>query len=265
MHTTCSDGGFAVRDVVVQAKAAGLGIISITDHDTVDAVPDAIAIAKELGMECIPGIELTTRCGDVDMHMLGYFFDHTSSRLRDYIDKVCLKRIERAERIVRKLNKIGITLTMSDVMHRAGGAAVGRPHIAGALLDRGFVPTYQKAFHMYLADNGPAFEQIDVLSVKEGVELLHSLGGLAVIAHPAILKDDAIKTAIDAGVDGIEVIHPSHIGGKVALYRGIATEYFLVQTGGSDFHGGARNDNHNLGKHYVTEEYVTKMRAALRY
>lgn len=265
MHTTSSDGAFSAPDVVRMAHAAGLSTISITDHDTVDAVPEAIAAAKELGMTCIPGIELTAICGGVDIHILGYFFDHTSKVLHEFIDRACIKRTERAQKIIAKLNALGVALTMSDVMKRALGAAIGRPHIAGALIDRGFVPNYQKAFHLYLADNGPAYEHIDTLTLAEAVELLHNLGGIAVIAHPAVLKEEILKEAIEAGVDGIEVIHPSSFPNKVELFRSIATEYFLVQTGGSDFHGGVRNDNQNLGRYFVGEEYVTKMKAVLHY
>ncbi len=265
VHTMCSDGAHSTSEVVGMLYQQGVRVFSITDHDTVDAIPDALREAAGRGMTCIPGIELSTRHGKSDVHMLGYFFDYTSSVLQEYIDRTCVKRLERAERMVRKLNGLGVGITMSDVMKRASGAVIARPHLAGALIDRGYVGTYARAFQVYLSDNGPAFEPIDTISVREGTELLHALGGIAVIAHPAILPDDVLREAIDAGADGIEVVHPSNTAAREELYRSIASEFFLVQTGGSDFHGGTRNDGANLGRYFVTEEYVEKMKSALQY
>jgi predicted metal-dependent phosphoesterase TrpH len=265
VHTTCSDGAHSTSEVVGMLYQQGVRTFSITDHDTVDAIPDALREATGRGMTCIPGIELSTRHANSDVHMLGYFFDYTSPVLQEYVDRTCVKRIERAEKIVRKLNGLGVGITMSDVMKRASGMVVARPHIAGALIDRGYVGTYARAFQVYLSDAGPAFAPIDTVTVREGVELLHALGGLAVVAHPAILPEEVLREAIDAGVDGIEVVHPSNTAAREELYRSIASEFFLVQTGGSDFHGGSRNDGANLGRYFVSEEYIEKMKSVLQY
>ncbi|HZV12196.1 MAG TPA: PHP domain-containing protein [Candidatus Kapabacteria bacterium] len=262
-HTICSDGALDTKALVDKIHAAGISIFSVTDHDTVEAVPAAMEAAKALGMECIPGIEMSTKLGNIDVHLLGYFFNHTSPAMKEYTENSKSQRIRRAERMIGKLNALNLTITMDDVMKQAKGPVIGRPHIAAAMIANKCVVTFSEAFQKYIGNGGPAYEPLNYLTFSEAVELLHSLGGIAVIAHPAVLSEEILLQAINGGADGIETIHPSSNAAQTETFRSIASEYFLLETGGSDFHGGARNDLANLGKYWIPVERVEKIRTSL--
>ena len=265
LHTTYSDGFFPTRDVVRQARHAGLSIISITDHDHTGAIDEAIAAGNELGVSIIPGVELSATLNEQDIHILGYFFDHKNRELLDYLSFFRTERVKRAERIVKKLNSMNIPLSFEAVLRQAGTGAVGRPHIASALLEEGLTDTYHEAFFKYIGFGKPAYEQKYQLSPREAIALIASTGGLSFIAHPGNnLDEKALLALIDEGVDGIEVIHPSHSPERVAHYKGIVSEYFLLASGGSDFHGGKRNDHDVLGTFSITADEVQMMRHRLR-
>lgn len=173
------------------------------------------------------------------------------------------ERIIRAARIVDKLKQIGIEISLDDVMKIAKNSAVGRPHIAQALLEIGAVNSFQEAFNRYIKNGGPAYEKKVHLSPQSAFKIISDAGGLSFIAHPGKMSQSLIKELIDAGADGIEVIHPSHSKDLVRFYRGIVNEYFLLESGGSDFHGGKRNDENNFGKYYTTPIVVEAMRSRL--
>jgi predicted metal-dependent phosphoesterase TrpH len=261
-HTICSDGALDTNTLVEKIHAAGISIFSVTDHDTVDALPEAINAAKALDMECIPGIEMSTKLGNIDVHLLGYFFNHTSPVMKEYTETSKSQRIKRAERIVGKLNAMNLTITIDDVIKQAKGPVIGRPHIAAAMIANKCVATFSEAFQKYIGNGCPAYEPLNYLTFQEAVELLHSLGGVAVIAHPAVLSEELLLQAINGGADGIETIHPSSNNAQTETFRSIASEYFLLETGGSDFHGGTRNDLSNLGKYWIPAERVEKIRSS---
>ena len=265
LHTTYSDGALSPSELIERARQSGLTAISITDHDNTGALDEAVAIAARHGIEVIPGVELSTMVGESDVHILGYFFDRSDARLQEYLALFRSERRKRAERIVRKLNGMNIPLTIDGVMRRAGGGSVGRPHIATALVEEGLIGTYQEAFSRYIGTGKPAYEKKYMISPREAVALIAAAGGLSFIAHPSMfIEEGVLLDIIHAGVDGIEVIHPSHTAELTAHYRGIVGEYFLLASGGSDFHGGKRNDAEAFGRYTITMDELNMMRRRLR-
>lgn len=263
-HTTHSDGSLTPDELVKKAKAVGIQIMSITDHDTVNGIDEAIKTGKDLGVEVIPGVELSANVDSTEIHILGYFIDHSDRRLLEYLKMFRDHRLKRAERIVDRLNKINIPITLDSVLERAGIGSVGRPHIAATLVNGGHVQSYHQAFSKYLSDGRPAFEKKMDCPPEEILNLIASSGGLSFLAHPGRAFDDKLLIQlIDAGLDGIEVIHPSHSVHLTTYYRGIVSEYYLLESGGSDYHGGLRDDEYIFGKISVSGENVDTMRRRL--
>jgi predicted metal-dependent phosphoesterase TrpH len=260
LHTNRSDGQFSVEDLIKLAKSAELDIISITDHDTIDSVEEAIEIGKFYGIEVIPGLEISTEFLDIEIHILAYFFDVTSKELEEYLSFFRAERYKRALRIIQKLNSIGLSISIDDVLEVASNSTIGRPHIAKAMVKNNLVSNYQEAFNKYIGNGCIAFERKVHLSPQSACKIINDAGGLSFIAHPNNMSEDIIKILIDSGIDGIEVIHPSHLPHKIEFFRGIVSEYFLLESGGSDFHGGERNDLSNLGKYFIQGSKVDAMR-----
>jgi predicted metal-dependent phosphoesterase TrpH len=259
-HTTFSDGVFSPYELIKKCKQKGLSIISITDHDSVEAFPDAIAYGKEFGVEVIPGVELSALVDDKDVHILGYFVDYTNPNLLEYLEFFRRERVKRAERIVAKLNNINVPLKLETVMERAGKGAVGRPHIASAMVEKGYIDSYQQAFERFIGNGGPAYEKKFQLTLTDAIKLISSSGGLSFLAHPGrYTTEELLQQTIRSGLDGIEVIHPSHQQSHTLYYRGVVNEYFLLESGGSDFHGGKKNDDEVLGNYYIDEVRVNMM------
>ena len=265
IHTTYSDGALSTRDLLQHAKRAGLSTVSITDHDHVGAIEEALALGHDLGIEVIPGVELSACVGDLDIHILGYFVDHRDEQLQEYLSLLRSERFKRAERIVEKLNDLNVPLPLEAVLGQAGQGAIGRPHIANALVEMGLTDSYYEAFLKYIGAGKPAYEKKFQISPREALELIGRTGGLSFIAHPGNLINDTMLLAlVNEGIDGIEVIHPSHSPERVAYYRGIASEFYLLTSGGSDFHGGRKNGLDLLGRYTISEEQVDTMRRRLR-
>ena len=265
LHTSYSDGAFTPQDLLAHASRAGLTILSITDHDNTGALREAMELGSTLGIEVISGVELSTTVDAQDIHLLGYFIDPENEILQEHLAIFRAERLRRAERIVQKLHELKLPLPFEAVLARAGTASIGRPHIAAALVEAGLVDNYQAAFGRYLGFGKPAYERKYQVSPREAIRMVADAGGLSFIAHPGNAIDERVLFAlIKEGVDGIEVVHPSHSSERTAYYRGIAEEYFLLTSGGSDFHGGRRNDLDVLGRFSVPAEAVEKMRRRLR-
>ena len=260
-HTTASDGSLTPRALLLAAWHAGVGTIGITDHDNVGAVDEAQETGEQLDIEVIPGVELSAAVDGADIHILGYFIDHHNEGLVGELAFLREQRLKRAERIVGKLNDLRIPLRMESVLERAGDGAVGRPHIATALVDEGLTESYQEAFLKYLGNGKPAYEQKYQVSPRQAFAMIRNAGGLSFIAHPGSLLDEqTILALIRDGVDGIEVIHPSHSPEMIATFRALVTEHKLLSCGGSDFHGGKRNDLDALGRFGISNSELELMR-----
>jgi len=263
MHTFHSDGYHSPEKVVEKAKNQSIKIMSITDHDSVNAFSEASEYAKKFGIEVIPGVEISSDIRDTEVHILGYFVDPNNKDLEHYLNFFREERLKRAIRMVNKLNILGLDISIDDVLVFAKDSAVGRPHVAQALLAKGQVKSFFEAFYKYIGNHAPAYERKVHLSPQSAFKIITDAGGLSFIAHPGNMPEILIKELIDAGVDGIEVIHPSHSPEQVKFYRGIVIEYFLLESGGSDFHGGKREDDENLGKYYTSPKVVDTMRTRL--
>ena len=264
LHTNYSDGARSPEEMVKLAHKAGLSVISITDHDHVGAIDIAIEVGKSLGIEVISGVELSVELNGKDVHLLAYFIDHHDKKLLDYLAFFREERFKRAEKIVRKLNEIDVPLKLDSVLEQAGIGAIGRPHIANALLEEGLTENYQEAFLKYIGIGGPAYEKKYQLSPQEAASLVTQAGGLIFLAHPGKYTTEIeLADLIKSGLDGIEVVHPSHTESDRDFYRSIAHQYFLLESGGSDYHGGKKNDEYALGNYTVPLEVVKEMRTRL--
>jgi 3',5'-nucleoside bisphosphate phosphatase len=263
-HTVYSDGAHTPAELVQMAHRNGLSTIAITDHDSVNALKEASECGHDLGLEVIPGLELSTDVDDKEVHILAYFIDVNDEELQKYLSFFRDERFHRARRIVQKLRNLGQKISIEDVMEKAKNSAVGRPHIAYTMVDLGIVKNYQEAFERFIGDRGPAFERKIHVSPQSALKLISDSGGLSFVAHPGYMKEQLLTKLIEAGIDGIEVIHPSHNENQVQFYRGITNQYCLLETGGSDFHGGKKMDNDNLGKYYISSTQLELMRKMIR-
>lgn len=245
MHTTASDGDFSPREIVRKAKAANLQTIAITDHDTLGGVDEAVSEGEKLGIQVIPGTELSTKAGKTSVDILGYGVSE-SAQLSETLARMREGREDRAKRIVAKFNELGMSLAMNDVRQFAGGGVIARPHIAKAVVEKGYVPDVQSVFDNYLADGKPCALPKVVLSPQEGIDLIHEAGGKAVLAHPIHLHDDDLVRRLleENDFDGLEVWHREQNEQDNRRYFELAESFNLIMTGGSDFH----NDNHRLGQ-----------------
>ncbi len=237
VHTTASDGALAPAAVVEAAAAARLYAIAITDHDTVDGLEEAAEAGSRLGVRIVPGVELSTHFEDEELHLLGL---HLANReaMRDALADLQGQRVVRAQRIVETLNAHGIPVTMEAVLREAGDGAVGRPHIARAMLAGGWVREFREAFDKWIGWGRPAYMAKDRFDVADAIALVHKAGGLAVWAHPGELATPArIDRLAKQGLDAVEVLHPSHPPYLVQRLVEHTEKAGLLPSGGSDWHG----------------------------
>lgn len=264
MHTTYSDGVFTPDEVVLKANKKGLAAIAITDHDSINGIDEAIEAGITHGIGIIPGIELSTMCGDREVHLLGYFIDHHDKDLREYLKFFQRQRVNRAREMVKRLNDLRIPVAIDSVIHNAEGRSIGRPHVAAAVLETGSVNSYIEVFHKYIGFGCPAYVEKYRLDTKDAISMIAKAGGLSFIAHPSdALRDTVLFEIIKAGIDGIETVHPSLSKRNSNYYRGIAGEYYLLESGGSDFHGGKRDDEDNIGRYGISLDNIDAMRKRL--
>lgn len=236
-HSTASDGSRTPADVVRTAAAARLGAVALTDHDTLDGIADATAVGRELGIRVVPGIELSAVEGDAETHILGIHVGDPVP-LEQRLAQLREMRLTRAARIVERLNALGVPVQMERVLAEAAGGAVGRPHVARAIIAGGWVGDFREAFERFLGNGKSAYVAKDQLPVKEAIALIHAAGGLAVLAHPGgLCTRERVAALVEAGLDGLEVLHPGHSWEDARRLDGFTTEFHLVRSGGSDWHG----------------------------
>jgi predicted metal-dependent phosphoesterase TrpH len=242
-HTTASDGTLSPAELVDLAEQAGLKALAVTDHDTLDGLPEALARGKEISIEVIPGVEISAEFKPGTMHILGYLIDYQSGPLADKLERLQQARRDRNPQIVAKLNGLGMEISMDEIVARAGGGQIGRPHFAKVLMDKGYVGSVQEAFDRYLAKGGAAYVDKFRFTPQEAIELIHRAGGVAVLAHPFTLRlsdedlDSTLADFKDAGLDGLEVYYSEHTPDMSRAYVALAEKYSLAPSGGSDFHG----------------------------
>ncbi len=260
-HTVASDGLLTATQLVRLARSWGVGILSVADHDSTESVEEAVRAGREEGIEVIPAVELNTDVPGAEVHILGYFIDHRLEWLQALLRRLREGRLHRAQRMVEKLAALGAPIRLERVLALAGGGAVGRPHVARALVEAGHVSETAEAFARYIGRNGPAYVERLKVAPVQAVEIIRYAGGVPVLAHPGWLGDEAmVDELLAAGLEGIEAYYPDHTPAMVERYLQIARSRGLLVTGGTDFHGGDLATRVPPGSQYVPPEAVDRLR-----
>lgn len=263
IHTNASDGRLSPQAVVAEAIQSGLSSIAITDHDTVDGLLMLAqqGILKNEHLTIIPGIEFSTDLPNHEVHILGYNLDIFNKDLQAQLDVLVADRLQRIKKIIAKLAQLGYLIEFQRVLELAGrSTALGRPHVARALVEKGYFPTVTDVFKNLLYKNGPAFVAHYKLSLSTALELIKKADGIPVLAHPGLIGDDSIVVdIIRAGIFGLEVFHPKHQAEEVEKYQRLAFQYGLLVTGGSDFHAIPTRFPEHLGIFSVDNQLAQKL------
>lgn len=243
-HSTASDGTMTPTEIVIAAKAAGLEAVALTDHDTVQGLPEFMEAGRAHGLEVIPGVELTVRSDLGSLDILGYWVPTGQSGLTQSLEYLNRRRAERNREIAGKLQSLGLDVSYEEIEAKAGGGTIGRPHIAQVLLDKGYVRTLQEAFDRYIASGGKAYVPKVVLSPEEAVRLLKAEGATVCLAHPKIYRkvdmaalEGFLARMKPLGLDGLEARYSEHSSEDNRAYENLAAKLGMVICGGSDFHG----------------------------
>jgi len=250
-HTTASDGRCSPAELVARAAAAGVDVLSVTDHDTTAATGDASAACARAGIEFVPGIEITAIVDGRDVHVLGYYIDPESSLLAAFLVEQRRRRIERLQQMIDRLHTLGVALDKEAVLrpaHDDTSKAAGRPWIARAMVAGGYVADVKEAFDRFLATGKPAFVPRIGPSPSDVFAKIHASGGIASLAHPGLLgRDDLIRGLADAGLDALEAHHGKHTPDDTNRYIALADASGLAISGGSDYHADPSHDSGGPG------------------
>jgi 3',5'-nucleoside bisphosphate phosphatase len=236
-HSTASDGAFEPAVVVREAHKAGLAAIALTDHDTTAGLSEALAEGERLGIRVVPGVELSAVEAEHETHILGLHLGSTAP-IDARLEQLREMRRTRASKIVDLLNTHGVRITFDSVLEQAGTAAIGRPHVARALIAEGWAVDSRDAFDRYLATGRPGFVPKEQLTMRDAITLIHDAGGLAIVAHPGPRGTrERVESLVKDGLDGVEVRHPGHSNEDMIRLMALVEHFRLVPSGGSDWHG----------------------------
>lgn len=265
IHTSFSDGILSPEQVVDIAKSKKIDGIAITDHDTVDGLKSSIEYSKKIsGIIVIPGIEFSCIHDNDEVHILGYFIDYKSKDIIEATIELKENRINRGIEMINKINSLGMKLTLEEVKELSNNDFVGRPHIARALAKRGYFSDEKKAFDELLSRGKSAYVERKSLGIEEAINLIHKVNGIAILAHPGLLKNkETINYCIKNKIDGLEAIHSKHSKEDVTMLLEIGRKNKLIITGGSDCHGKKINGDYLLGKYYINIDDIPSMKGRL--
>jgi len=263
LHTVYSDGTYTPQELVKESKKAGLTAIAVVDHDTVDGITPTMDAATSEGLEVLPGIELSAEYLGKEIHILGYLIDHASPQLKVQLDKLKNNRIERIYKIIAKLKEeTGVVLNPDTVFEIGNGGAVGRLHVARAMVKDRLVGSISEAFQRYIGDKCPGYVLGFKFSPSQAIKLIKDVGGIPVLAHPYIIhNDDLIAEFVKEGIMGLEVYYPEHSQGMINFYSDFCRKNNLLFTGGSDCHGLAKPEV-RIGSVKIPYEMVDKLKEA---
>ena len=250
LHSTASDGVQSPTWVMERAYAQGVATLALTDHDTTEGLAEATQAAKRLGLRLIPGMELSTDLGPADVHLLAFGFDISAPPVQAFLKSQRDGRIGRTRTILEILAKNGMVLEMSRVLEIAGEATVGRPHVARALIEKGYVSSVQQAFDDWLGNGKAADVNREKLSPADAIALIHAQGGVVFAAHPVFIGADyetPLGQLAEWGLDGIETYYKHYDEATVEHHRAIAERLGLGTSGGSDYHGLGNPDDREIG------------------
>lgn len=265
-HSNRSDGTDTPTELVEKAKAAGLDVVAITDHDSTAGWDEAEAAADRVGITLVKGIEISTMRDGVSIHLLGYGFDPTDVALLDELNRILGGRDERLPALLEQLEDHGMSLTPGDVVAQSGSAAAtGRPHVADAMVAAGYVADRDEAFRDWLYDHGPVYVERYGAPLVEAIDLVRNAGGVTVLAHPwarrgrKVLTPEVLAELAGAGLAGLEVDHNNHSEAVRAELRAIAVDLGLAVTGSSDYHGTGKGPEFHLGAHTTEPAELEKL------
>ena len=265
IHSTASDGVFTPSEVVRLALEQGMAAIALTDHDTLGGVAEAQQAVVGTGLEVIAGVEVNSEGGWGDLHFLGYYVDLDNDFLQGRLQMMQDARVGRAHQMLERLRDRGMALEWEQIQALVGGDSVGRPHVARALLDRGYVETVQEAFDRFIGNDGPAYVPRLKLTPPEVIRAITGAGGIPVLAHPAHSRPPAVERIpefVDYGLRGVEVHYPHHSPEEIETLLELCQAYDLLVTGGSDFHGPSVREGVSLDSVHVPWECVERLREA---
>jgi 3',5'-nucleoside bisphosphate phosphatase len=249
-HSTYSDGKLTPSQLADMAHRHGVRVMALTDHDSTAGLSDmAQALSRYPEISLIQGVELSTDIPGSEIHILGYFMDVDDAHFQQELSRFREGRLGRGQEMVRKLREMGMDITWERVQEIAGDASVGRPHVAQALLEQGYIKTIAEAFDRFIGRDGPAYAEREKLTPEQAIELIRSAGGLAFFAHPSYTKDieSVIPGMKQAGLTGMEVYYRSYPPETVEWLRTVAERYELMPLGGSDFHGLGNEGDREIG------------------
>lgn len=261
IHTTASDGNSTPEEIVRSARKHKLEVISITDHDTIRGYREAQKVARTFDdIRLLPGVEITADFNGRECHLLAYCFDPDHLAVRKLLVRHYHSRLERGKWIINQLSKEGFDLDIEEVKAEASGGNIGRPHIASLLVKKGYVASFKEAFIRYLSDNSLGKIYNEYSTCRQVIRIIKKAGGAVVIAHPGNLySDKELKQLVEAGVDGVEFLHPSHDYETQKRIEEFAEKYNLLVTGGSDFHGGNQEYQKFFGVVTINTKYVNRL------
>lgn len=270
-HTDASDGALSPEQLVALALERDLRVLAVADHDTTDGVLPCIEAAKDRGLEIWEAIEFSAEEPDAETHILGYFVDPKYATLQDTLVSLRRSRLDRGRRMVDRLNALGMNVSWTRVQEIAGEGSVGRPHIATAMLENGYVSSMKEAFDNFLGNGRPAYVDRERLTPAETIALIKQAGGFAALAHPQYLVNEAnpdraafdiegyVEKLVNQGLEGIEVYYPEISERMQRRLMALARRYDLIETGGTDFHG-LPGQERTLGDTWIPEETIVRMR-----
>lgn len=258
-HSTASDGTLEPKELVDLAKRLGLKGFALTDHDTIDGLNEAVDYGMKQNIDVIPGVELSTNFEGYEIHLLGYLIDWRDPRLKNALVKMTKQRLERARKMLFRLSDLGFPLDFGEIQKIAGEGVIGRPHLAVAMVNEGYVTNVHEAFSRFLGKGAPAYVPREKMSLREAIQLIKEVKGIPVLAHPGLLGSfQLVRQIIDCGIMGIEVEYPEHIPSQKEYLLRLCRDHGLIPTGGSDFHGNIREIP--MGKCGVSLQVVEQLR-----
>jgi predicted metal-dependent phosphoesterase TrpH len=264
LHSTASDGSDPPRAIAAIAAREGVKVLALTDHDALDGIPIVRELAAAEGIRVIPGVELSVSEQGLDVHVLAYGFEPEDPGMLAAIQRWRDARLERAKKMLARLKGLGIRISLETVEEIADGGAIGRPHVAEALLRDGVVDSLNEAFQRFLGHHARAYVPKQTVPLDQAAEIVHDAGGVTVLAHPGTLnRDHLIPGWTKRGLDGIEVWHTKHDAAAIHRYRDMAKRFSLLMTGGSDYHG-ERTPGVRIGSVPVPESVLEPLDEALR-
>ncbi len=266
-HSTFSDGVLSPTDLIDLAYRRGVRIMSLTDHDTIEGLPEALAAAARYpDLPLIPGVEISTDVPGNEVHVLGHFIDWQDQKFQRRLLHMRQSRVGRARKMVEKLAALGRPVSWQRVQSLASEGAIGRPHVARALVEAGHVATFNEAFDLYLSRNGPAYVERERLAPTQVVEIIVAANGLATLAHPRELDhlDELLSHLKTAGLIGMEVYYQDYSPEEMGRLRAVADRFALIPLGGSDYHGLGGPQQREPGDIPLPDEPVERLRALAR-